>query len=100
MTLYAGEMAKIIHTATKDGVSLLPEDITAVWLTIFNADREALGAEEAMTWDTDKLRWQYLWNTVDVEAGTYRIKVRIAGVDGGSVWEYKRLRLARNPVSV
>lgn len=100
MTLYAGELSKIIHTATKDGVALLPADVTAVYVTIYNAALAEEVAETTMSWDADQARWQYLWDTTGVDPGTYRVRVRIAGVDGGSVWEYKRLRLARNPVTV
>ncbi len=99
MTLYAGELSKIIHTATKDGEALAPDDVDAVWITIYDAAREEAVGESAMSWDSAQLRWQYLWDTTGFDAGTYRVKVRIEGVDGGSVWEYKRIRLARNPVS-
>lgn len=100
MTLYAGEIAKIVHTATKDGVALVPADVTSVTIIIYDAALAVVVAESTMTWDAAKLRWQYLWNTTGVVAGTYRAKVKITGVDTGSVWEYKRIRLARNPVTV
>lgn len=100
MTLYAGEIVKVTHTALADSTPLAPEDITAVWITIWNADREVVVAETAMSWDAAKLRWQYLWQTTTATVGTYRARVRIEGVDGGSVWEYKRIRIARNPVEV
>lgn len=99
MTLYAGERVKVTHTARKDDEALVPADIVAVWISIYQGST-LLIAETAMTWDSVKLRWQYLWNTVSLTAGTYRARVRVEGVDGGSVWEYKRIRLARNPVEV
>ena len=100
MTTYAGELTKITHTATKDGRALAPADVTAVWITIYNADFSVLVAETAMSWDVGNTRWQYLWDTAGVNPGTYRVRVRIEGVDGGSVWEFRRVRLARNPVPV
>lgn len=100
MTLYAGERVKVTHTATKDSEALVPGDITAVWISIYDAEREVLVDETLMTWDSTKSRWQYLWDTSGLDPGTYRARVRIEGVDGGSVWEYKRVRLARNPVEV
>lgn len=100
MTLYAGELTKIVHTATKDGVALAPGDVTAVWITLYDSALAELVAESVMTWDPDQERWQYLWDTTGQDAGTYRARVRIEGVDGGSVWEYKRIRLSRNPVTL
>jgi hypothetical protein len=98
MTLYAGELTKIVHTATKDGEALLPGDVTGVSIILYDSTLEEVVGSSTMTWDSVKLRWQYLWDTSDMDAGTYRAKVTITGVDGGSVWEFKRIRLARNPV--
>lgn len=98
MTLYAGELTKIVHTATKDGVALVPADVTGVTIILYDAALAVAVSSSTMTWDSVKLRWQYLWNTSGFAAGTYRAKVTIAGVDGGVVWEFKRIRLARNPV--
>ena len=100
MTQYAGELTKIVHTATKDGVELTPDDVTEVWITVFTGTFEEVVAETPMTWDVDMVRWQYLWDTSDVAYGSYRVRVRIEGFDGGSVWEYRRVRLARDPVEV
>ncbi len=100
MTKYVGEPVKITHTATSDLRALLPGDVTAVWVSLFDATGAVVVAETAMTWDAARLRWQYLWSTVGRLAGTYRARVRIEGIDGGSVWEYKRIRLSRNPVPV
>lgn len=100
MTQYAGELTKIVHTATKDAEELVPDDVTAVWVTVFTSDfSEEVVAETEMTWDTNHDRWQYLWDTSAVDSGTYKAKVRIEGVDGGSVWEYRRIRLARDPAA-
>lgn len=99
MTQYAGELTKIIHTATKDGTELTPADVTAVWISVFSGTFDPVITETEMTWDAEKDRWGYLWDTTGVDHGTYRIKVRIEGVDGGSVWEYRRVRLARDPVA-
>jgi len=100
MTKYVGEPVKIIQTAKNDGRALLPADVTAVWVTLFDATGAVVVAETAMSWDAGNLRWQYLWSTVGLVAGTYRTRVRIEGIDGGSVWEYKRIRLSRNLVPV
>lgn len=100
MTLYVGELTKIVHTATKDGVALEPDDVTAVWVTLYTSDLEILVDETEMSWDLNFDRWQFLWDTTGLDPGTYRARVRIEGIDGGSVWEYRRIRLARNPVTV
>jgi hypothetical protein len=100
MTLYVGELTKIVHTATKDGEALLPADVTNVWITLYTSTLEVLVAETTMSWDSAQARWQYLWDTDGLDPGTYRARVRIEGVDGGSVWEYRRIRLARNPVDL
>jgi hypothetical protein len=100
VTLYAGELIKVTHTATKDTEALLPDDVTAVWISLYDSDQEVLLAETEMTWDSAKARWQHLWDTTGLAAGTYRARVRVEGVDGGSVWEWKRIRQARNPVEV
>lgn len=100
MTHYAGELTEIVHTATKNGEALVPADVTEVWITLYTSDLEVLLAETAMSWDATFARWQYLWDTTGLDPGTYRARVRIEGLDGGSVWEYRRIRLARNPVPV
>lgn len=100
MTLYAGELVKITQTALKDDEALLPDDITAVWLTLYNAEAAIVVDETEMDWDATFDRWQYLWDTTGVDPGSYRARVRVEGVDGGSVWEYQRFRLTRNPVEL
>lgn len=99
MTQYVGEITKIVQTATKDGVALTQDDVTAVWITLYDSSLEVFLAETEMSWDVGDQRWEFLWDTTGLDFGTYRAKVRIEGVDGGSVWEYQRIRLARNPVT-
>lgn len=100
MTQYAGEQTRIVHTATKDGAELVPDDVTAVWITVFTSDfSDEVVGETEMSWNLDHERWEYLWDTSAVSSGTYKAKVRVEGVDGGSNWEYRRIRLARDPAS-
>ncbi len=101
MTQYAGEQTKIVHTATVDARELFPDDVTAVWITVYTSDfSDEVVGETEMTWDTEFERWQYLWDTSAVSNGTYKAKVRVEGVDGASNWEYRRIRLARDPAAV
>jgi hypothetical protein len=97
MTLYVGEATRVIHTASREGTALTDSDVSDVLITIYQGTEE-VESETSMDWDADEGHWFYLWDTTGLDPGTYRAKVRIEGVDGGSVWEYKRLRLARNPV--
>lgn len=101
MTLYPGERTLILHTALdEDDVALTAELVETVFVTVYNGTyTEVLVAETAMTWRSAALRWEYSWATAGVAAGTYRARVRILGLDGASVWEYERLRLAKDPVA-
>lgn len=104
MTLYAGETLTVTHTATLEGTALDDDDVAGVTITIFDADGDEVVSETSMTWSSTYERWEYEWDTspgatpVAVDAGTYRAKVVMTGVDGSTNWEFKRIRLARNPV--
>ena len=103
MTIYSGETLVVYHTAVVDGVSLTDTDVTSVSIQIFNADGDSVVDETNMMWDDVQERWEYVWETVDnldepLTSGTYRAKVKIYGLDDSLNWEYKRIRLARNPV--
>lgn len=105
MTIYAGETLVITHTATNEDVELTDANVLSVTIEIFDSAGEVLVDETAMTWDAVQQRWEYVWYTLDdaatpspLESGTYRAKVLITSLTGTENWEYKRIRLARNPV--
>ncbi len=96
MTLYAGETVRIVHTATDETGELTASDVAGVLVSIFDPNEDEVQAETSMTWDDARSRWEYAWTSGD--AGTYRVKCRIIGVDGGSAWEWKPVRLVANPI--
>jgi hypothetical protein len=105
MTTYAGETLVITHTATNEDVALTDANVLSVTVEIFDSDGATLVDETEMTWDAVQERWEYVWYTIDdaatpaaLEPGTYRAKVLITSLTGTENWEYKRIRLARNPV--
>lgn len=99
MTRYNGERLMICHTAIKDGAALVPADVDGVFVTVLTKDWTIEELEEVpMTWNAAKARWEYPWVTADVDAGVYNVKVRILGVDGGSDWEYTKVRIKADPV--
>ncbi len=105
MTIYAGETLVITHTATNEDVALTDANVLSVTVEIFDSAGTTLVDETAMTWDAVQERWEYVWYTDDgaatpaaLEPGTYRAKVLITSLTGTENWEYKRIRLARNPV--
>lgn len=100
MTLYAGETFVITHTATNDSVELTDDDVESVVVEIYNSDGDVVVEETAMTWDDTQSRWEYVWDTggaTPIDSGTYRAKVTVESLDTTN-WEFKRIRLARNPV--
>lgn len=100
MTLYAGETFVVTHTATNDSVALDDTNVESVTVTIYDSDGAEVVAETEMTWDATQERWEYVWDTggsTPIDAGTYRAKVLITTLDTEN-WEYRRIRLARNPV--
>ena len=105
MTLYAGETVVVTHTASFEGIALDNTDVTSVNVIVYNSDLEEVISEVAMTWSALNSRWEYQWDTTDgastpaaLPSGTYRAKVTVTGIDGSENWEYKRIRLANNPV--
>lgn len=101
MTAYNGERLTICQTADMDGDAMVPDDNDGVFVTVYSSDfLTVVLAEQPMVWNTDKLRWEYVWDTTAVEPGTYQAKVRILGVDGLSNWEYGRLKVTRDKVPV
>lgn len=104
MTIYAGETLVITHTAQVDGVDLTNAEVDYVTIEIFDSAGDVIEDGE-MVWDAGQDRWEYVWVTNDgaatpteLESGTYRAKVTVVGLSGTENWEYKRIRLARNPV--
>lgn len=104
MTLYAGETIIITHTASLEGTALTGPEVDRVDIEIFDSDGDSVVAETEMTWVAGNSRWEYEWDTspgatpANIDAGTYRAKCTITGVDESTNWEYKRIRLASNPV--
>jgi hypothetical protein len=105
MTLYAGEKLIVTHTATLEGTALTDAEVTSVTITIYNSAGTELVAETTMSWDATDARWEYVWVTDDGAAtptalptGTYRAKVVVTDLTSKQNWEYKRIRLASNPV--
>ena len=98
MTFYAGEEFRITTTVDDfDGVALTDADVTDVVITIFDSEQTEI-ASSSMTWETDE--WVYLWNTNGLDAGSYRYRIAVEGVNGNLSWEWRRARLARNPIEV
>lgn len=105
MTIYAGETLVITHTAQVDGVDLTDADVESVVVEIYDSTGDLLVESTEMDWDSVQERWEYVWETTDggatpvaLDPGTYRAKVTINGLSTSENWEYKRIRLARNPV--
>ena len=98
MTLYAGELFRIrADGADFDGTELTEDNVQAVTIRIYNAAKQLI-AEDDMTWDVDELIWVYLWDTATLVTGSYRYQVIFTGMDGKPSWEWKRIRLAKNPI--
>lgn len=96
MTDYAGEQYTVTHTAEWQGSDLTDDDVDEVVVEIRAADKETvIVAETAMTYDAPQERWEFDWDTVDEEAGTYWAKCTARGgvFGAGEVFEYRRIRL-------
>lgn len=101
MTQYVGEEYRIVATATGyEGETLGQLDVTAMTITILNRDRTILVDEEPMTWDTTDSKWEFMWDTAGLTAGTYRYRVTVTGEDGRINFEWLRTRLAKTPTIV
>ena len=92
MTLYAGETVIIKHTATLDGVALTNLDVADVLVSIYEMDDTEVLAEVSMPWNSTMERWEYSWNSPGPDAGKYRVKIRVSGLDASDNWEYQVLR--------
>lgn len=101
MTLYNGERTTLAHTATADGLAMVPDDNDGVFITVYSSDfLTVVLAEQPMVWSSAQLRWEYVWDTSAVAPATYQAKVRILGFDSLSNWDYFRFKLARDKVPV
>lgn len=97
MTLYAGAHVRVTDKAKFDGVAMVPADVTSVSITIFDAVGAIVVNPSAMTWDSAKLRWQYLWDTTGIDAGTYTARVTITTLDGATSPAWLRIHLKCSP---
>jgi hypothetical protein len=109
MTDYVGELLRVTASAQDfAAISLTPDDITTMSAEIFDSAGSTIVGESEMAWSADELLWEYLWMTTEdgtndgepLAAGTYRVRVRMVDLDGHPSWEYQRVRLSKNPVSV
>lgn len=101
MTQYVGEEYRITASALGYAGETLGElDVSAMTITILNRDRTVLVDEAAMTWADVDSKWEYLWDTDGLTAGTYRYRVTVTGDDGRINFEWLRTRLARTPTIV
>jgi hypothetical protein len=118
MTDFAEEEYLITHIAL--GFDLEPLDdtkITDVKVTVYDSDGQALSGVDgvAMLWNpiptwkvkvgtktiSGQGRWEKLWNTDGMSAGTYTAKAVITSLTGGkSVELLKRIRLKTDPLPV
>lgn len=105
MTDYAGELLRVTVTADDFAdAALTPDLVTGVYVTVYSPLGDIVVDETAMTYSEGEGLWYYLWDTrtgatpVPLPAGRYRLRCRVVDLDGLSSWEYKRVRLQRNPV--
>lgn len=110
MTDYVGETLRVTATAkTFARVSVTPDDIAAMYCTIFNSLGETVLVEEAMTWQADEELWFTLWITTEdgtpvrlggtaLPTGSYRARILLVDFDDHESWEFVKVRIARNPV--
>lgn len=101
MANYAGETLVISNTASVDGVAIGESDVEGVYITIYDSDGDIVVEETEMIWDDTQSRWEYVWHTggaTPIDFGSYRAKCIVDGVGATLNWEYKKIRLARNPV--
>ena len=101
MTQFAGEEYRIASAPTGyRGEALTPADNPTLTITILNKDKTVLVDEAVMVYSAEDSKWEYMWDTLGLEAGTYRYRVTITGDDGRVNFEWKRTRLAKTPVIV
>ncbi len=98
MTTYAGELFRITCLATDfQDTEITDDQIAGITVTIYNSDLEEIVFDEPMTYSDVEEIWYYLWESPS-ESGSYRVKCVMTDFDDHQNWEFKRVRLARNPV--
>lgn len=105
MTMYLGETVMVSVTSSEflDATALLTdEDVAGVTVEIFNAALTEVASDD-MTYDTNSDGdgyWYYFWDTSDsaLAAGGYRARCTLTDTQGNVSIEWKRIRLARQPV--
>lgn len=105
MADYAGEPRRIVTDAARnfDGRVLTPDDVISVTVEVFNNALDTVVLPVTPmdyildTGDVDLNNWAFIWDTTGLDPGTYRAKVVVTMLDGLESFEYKRIRLARDP---
>lgn len=105
MADYAGEPRRIVTDTARnfDGRVLVPADVQSVTVEVFTNDLQTVVLPVTPmdyiddTGDVDNNNWAFIWDTTGLEPGTYKAKVVITTLDGLESFEYKRIRLARDP---
>lgn len=99
MPNYQGETFEITNAATDfDGTVLTPSMVTSVAVEIVDsaATPNVVLTTTAMTWDSARALWFYLWDTSqnDIRVGNYQARVTVTGLDNTKSFNYLKLRLA------
>lgn len=102
MTMYAGEEIKLT-TSAKDfdhDTPLTDEDVQKV--EVFGFLRGVNVLEQEMTFDATTGTWYYLWDTSDIAPGPKTVQLRFVytTLTGRTSFEWRRLRLSKQPVAV
>lgn len=108
MTMYLGETIMISVAASEfrdDDVLLTEDDVSGVAVEIFDSALTSV-ADDDMLYDTDADGngfWYFMWQTAatatpTLTAGTYKARCTLTDVHGNVSIEWKRIRLARQPV--
>lgn len=99
MASYVGETFEITNTALDfDTSALTPAQVTSVVVEVVNATTptSVQVATAAMTWDSARGLWFYLWNTAAATPpapGSYIARVTLTGLDGTASFGYLKIRL-------
>jgi hypothetical protein len=101
MTLFT-TMPSLIEVSAQDfggGRVLTNTDLDRVTARVLATDSTEVLTETELTWDAPSDTWQLVWTT-PVGDGTYTLEVRGYGIgEDNPTPVYKRLRVAKRPVS-